>query len=549
MTEKRPRSLVANVRTGAIWNVATTLILRVSNILVTAVTARILAPRDFGVFAVALTAFAIVSAVGELGVASCLIRADLDIGSLAPTMATVSLGTSAVMAGVMALFAGPIATALGSSYAAGPVRVMALAVLLTGVFAVPSAQLVREFKQNKLFLANAISFFPSTIALIVLAKTGDGAMAFAWSRVIGQLAVGCVIIASVNRHYLPGLARPAIMLLVQFGLPLAGANFVNFILLNVDYALVGRLMGTIALGTYVLAFNVSSWPSSLLGTMINNVAMPAFSRVRHDARLMQEAIADGLRAIILVVMPMCALIMALARPLILTLYGSKWSHSAAVLSALTLYAAVSIVCLLFSNILSSMGRTKLLFIIQVIWLGTLAPAMAIGVHEDGIVGAAYAHITVIIPLVLPCYLIAMKRTAGVRIGAIVMAVFPALAAAGVAGLAARIAADLTHGAAMELVVGLLAGGLSYSILAVPQAIPLLNRTQVARLRTTRVGHFYILVARFLGLRVKGRSRHAGARKAGGPKHSRVLSVRPADYGREDRPSPNLAKPLSARASE
>src|SRR5271165_4803345 len=339
MTKSDVRPLASRVRRGALWNLATTLVLRLANIGLTAVVARILAPRDFGVFAVALTAFAIVSAIGELGVASCLIRADLDIDSLAPTMATVSLATSAVLAGAMAIFAKPIATALGSAYAAGPVRVMAIAVVLTGIFAVPSAQLVRDFKQDKLFLANIVSFVPSTLLLLVLAKSGNGSMAFAWSRVVGQLAVGIVLIVSVGRNYGPGLRRSALSVLWKFGLPLAGANFVNFILLNVDYALVGRVMGAVALGTYVLAFNVASWPSNLLGTMINNVAMPAFSRVRHDADLLRNAITDGLRGIALIVMPMCAVIMALARPLVLTLYGAKWAASANVLSALTIYSA------------------------------------------------------------------------------------------------------------------------------------------------------------------------------------------------------------------
>ena len=77
----------------------------------------------------------------------------------------------------MAAFATPIATALGSAAAAGPVRVLALAVVLVGVFAVPTAQMIRDFKQDKIFLANAIAFVPSTVLLIVLAESGSGAMA------------------------------------------------------------------------------------------------------------------------------------------------------------------------------------------------------------------------------------------------------------------------------------------------------------------------------------------------------------------------------------
>ena len=67
------------------------------------------------------------------------------------------------------------------------------------------------------------------------------------------------------------------------GVPLGAANIIGFILLNVDYGLIGHLLGAVALGVYVLAFNVASWPQSLLGAMINNVSMPAFSRVKNDS--------------------------------------------------------------------------------------------------------------------------------------------------------------------------------------------------------------------------------------------------------------------------
>ena len=180
------RSLSASVRRGALWVVASNLLLRVANLALTAIVARILSPHDFGVFAVALTAYVIVSSIGELGVASCLFRADLDIDRLAPTVASIALVSSAILAFAMAAFAGPIATALGSAAAAGPIRVMSLAVLLIGVLAVPNAQMVRDFKQDKIFLANAIAFVPSTVLLIFLAKNGSGAMAFAWSRVATQ---------------------------------------------------------------------------------------------------------------------------------------------------------------------------------------------------------------------------------------------------------------------------------------------------------------------------------------------------------------------------
>src|SRR5262249_28475573 len=159
----------------------------------------------------------------------------------------------------------------------------------------------------------------------------------------------CMLVLFVPKIYRPGLARSALSVLLRFGLPLAAANFVNYILLNVDYVLVGHLLGAVLLGIYVLAFNVASWPASLLGSMINSLSMPACSRVKHDINMLRNAIASAVRAVALIVMPVCALLVAVSRPLVLTLYGSQWTASAEVLSILAAYGAVSIFCVLFAN--------------------------------------------------------------------------------------------------------------------------------------------------------------------------------------------------------
>jgi Polysaccharide biosynthesis protein/Polysaccharide biosynthesis C-terminal domain len=288
----------------------------------------------------------------------------------------------------------------------------------------------------------------------------------------------------VSKHYRPGFARSALSPLLSFGLPLATANIVNYILLNVDYALVGHLLGPVELGIYVLAFNVASWPSSLLWFMISNVSMPAFSRIKHDPDLVKSATASALRALSLIAMPISALTMALARPIVLTLYGAKWAASADVLSILSLYGSISIICLLFANILAGLGRAKFVLVIQLIWLGTLVPIMALGVHQYGIIGAAVAHIIVIGPVVLPSYLVAMKRTTGIRYALLGRAILPALIAALAAGLVAKGAALLLTSPLVQLIIGLTAGGLTYVVVAAPKVIALLNREQAMKLRAS-----------------------------------------------------------------
>jgi PST family polysaccharide transporter len=299
--------------------------------------------------------------------------------------------------------------------------------------------------------------------------------------------------------------------LFKFGIPLASANFVNFILLNVDYALIGRLLGPIDLGVYVLAFNIASWSSSLLGTVINNVAMPAFSRVRHDAELLRGAISSALRIVSLTVMPVCSMTVVLAKPLVLTLYGEKWSASATVLAVLAIYGATSIICMLFANMLAGLGKSKSLLVVQLFWLAALVPAMVIGVHRDGIVGAAIAHIVVIVPLVLPCYLIALKKTTGIHLLALIADMLPAMLAAAAAAAVAWVAASKAGNPPTQLMVGLAVGGIIYVLAVAPQIMGLLSKSNISSARIRRLFRIYDAVARTLGLPTFNPPRHTKRR--------------------------------------
>ena len=507
-----PRSLAANVRRGAIWSFAGTIVLRFSSIGSTAIVARILSPHDFGIFAVATITFTIVTALGEFGVTSCLSRADFEVAKLAPTLWSVSLSSSLLMAGALYGFATPISTALGSGDAAHPVQVMSIVMVIWGITAVPTAQCVREFRTDVLFWANALSFIPGTALLLFLAKHGDGAMAFAWSRVAGQATSCAVVLLSVSKLYLPRITRSALSILFRVGLPLAGANFVGYILQNVDYALISRLLGPVLLGAYVLAFNAASWSMALLGSALNNVSMPAFSRVKHDVVRLRDAMADGVRLVMLIAAPMCMIVMALARPLILTLYGGRWASSNTVLAILSGYGLISVLGVLFSNMLAALGRSTLVLAIQLIWLVGLIPAMAIGVHLDGIVGAAIAHVVIVGPVVLPCYLIALKRVTGVRLTQLAKAALPTLAVATAAGIVAWVTAGMFESPLVQLIAGGVVGGGIYATVMVPQLILLVTRGRTISPKMAKVLTLYYRVGRTLGLRIGPPPRHAASRR-------------------------------------
>ncbi|HEX2700640.1 MAG TPA: lipopolysaccharide biosynthesis protein [Acidimicrobiales bacterium] len=452
---------------GALWGGASAIVFRVANIGIAIIVARLLDPRDFGVFAVAVTVNAILFNISELGVSANLIRNDLVPASISPTITTISIATSSVLATLMFSTAAPLARVLGSPAAAGPIRVLSIGVLLVGFFATPSALLGREFRQDKRFLAEVLGFIVSSVLLIALARAGSGAMAFAWSRVGGQLVAGSSMVYMAGQRYSLGWKREQVRSLLRFGLPLAGANLFNYTLLNVDYIAIGRLLGAVPLGFYLLAFNMSSWASGLLGSMVNSVAGPAFARVKDDRELVHQYLRNAIRAVSTVAFPVSVVSLVFASPIIRTVYGQKWAAAAPALAALAIYGSVRVLCELYGNVMVGMGRTRTLFLMQLGWLMTLIPAMIVGVRTHGIVGAGLAHLGVTTLLVLPFYVHLIGGAVSVGWRFVLRAAGPALVGSLVAGAAGSAAATAASDNLGRLLIGLPVFGVSYLLLLAP----------------------------------------------------------------------------------
>lgn len=439
------------VRSNLAYGIVNSLVLRFGNLVVGIVLARLLLPTDFGVFAVALTIQAVLANFSDIGMTAYLVRSG-DVARRAPTVLTLGLVTGTVLALVMAGAAFPLASAMGAPNATPVIQAMALTLVLTGISAPPTAILQRKFLQSRQLVADFSSLVVGTGLVIPMVLSGMGAMSLAWSRIAGQ-AVAVILLYCLS-GYRPrlrlhaGIARDALV----FGVPLGGANLLSWVLLNADYVLVGRALGAAALGLYVLAFNISSWPTAALTQGIRAVALPAFSHLDDTSSLSRaDVLSRSVGLTIAASAPIGFLLSALASPLVLVVYGNRWRDSAPALAALALFGVFRPVLDLFATYLTARGATRPLFLVQVLWIVCLVPALVLGIHLDGLAGAGLAHVAVCLGIVLPAYLWLVQRE-GMRPSRIVSCCGPPLAAALLAGGAA-IAFTSALGAWSGLLVG------------------------------------------------------------------------------------------------
>lgn len=395
------------------WSAVNSLLQRVSQVGVSILLARLIAPEQFGVFAVALVVLNIVLSVSEMGVSVALVRATGDVREMAPTVTTLSLCSGTVLALICVLGAPWFADAMGAPEATGVIQLMSLALVIAGASAVPGALLQRDFRQDHKFAADTTGFVVSTAVVVVLALMGFGAWSLAWSRIAANLAAAVVMFVLTKERYRPGFDRVQAKSLLSFGLPLAGSSLLVFGVMNVDYIVVGSVLGTIPLGFYLLAFNLSSWPVGAFSAPVRSVSLAAFSQVRDDPEQFQRTFGRALGLLGLFTVPACVLLAALADPLIKVVYGERWAPAAAALAMLVLLGAVRVALELGYDFLASAGRSRAILVIHVVWLGALVPLLILGAHVDGIRGVAIAHVVVVALFIVPAYLIAF-RPYGVR---------------------------------------------------------------------------------------------------------------------------------------
>ncbi len=458
--EERERTApdLSGLGRGALWSGLSSVVLRAGTFMSGIITARIIVPEELGVFAVALTVHLVLISFSELGIGAAMTRhTGGDVRRVAASLATVSAMSSAVLATGMVVFAPVLAGALGATEATTAVRVLALTLVVNAFCTVPAALLSREFRQDKRFVAELAGFLLATGALLVLLLAGWGPMALAWSRVVGMVGLAVVLNVMAGPHHGYGFDRDEVAGVIRFGAPLAAAGLTGVLLGSLDYIVIGRSLGNEALGLYVLAYTISSWPISIFTSIVMGVGVPAFSRVRGDGALLAQHMTAGLRALLTLALPVSALTMGLAKPLVDALYGTRWTGAVPALVVLAAFGALRVPIDLLANVLIALGRTRLLLELQLGWLAVLLPAMVIGVDVFDTAGAAWAHVAVAAAVTLPAYCSAIRRLTGVRARSLVRSAARPFAAAVLAAAASRLVAQTLADPWIGLAAGATAG--------------------------------------------------------------------------------------------
>jgi O-antigen/teichoic acid export membrane protein len=450
------------VGAGLRWSLWSALVGRLVRFLASVVVARLLFPEDFGVYAVALTVMNLLMTVNDLGLIPAMIHWRGRLEEIRPTAMTLALVSSVLLYAGCFFVAPAFSSAMGSPEAVGVVRLITLEILLDGLTVVSVATLLRTFRQNRLAQAELASL-PVFVGLTVgLAALGAGAWSLAVGRLAANLVVAVIVLKVAQGWVRPGFDRVIAKRLLSFGLPLSAGFLIEAVLLNADYLIIGSLLGPVPLGLYLLAYNISSWPSGLVLEAVRRVSIAGFSRLAAGEEL-QRGFVMSFRLLITAILPVCVVLGLLAPPLIGVVYGDRWLDAAGPLRFLAVLAFVRLSVNLMTDVLVGAGRPWRTIALQSIWLMPLVPALVVGVRVAGVDGAAAAHAIVGLTVAIPVGLWNVARI-GIDVRPVLRSLVRPVAAAGVAATLLLVVTSGLTGRFAELLIGGTVAFVTYALI-------------------------------------------------------------------------------------
>lgn len=465
--ESTSRSIGRAAGKGLRWSLMGSVSTRLGGLLLGIALARLLTPADFGLYAIALSAMYFVMHVNDVGLIAATVQWRGRLADMAPTATTLALVFSVLIYGLFWVAAPSFASLAGSPDAAPLVRLLTTVILIDGVTAVRAASLLRSFRQDQITVANLCGLLVNAAVAISLALNGAGPFSFVGGQVAGALVIGGFVLRFARLPWKVGFDGAIARKLMRFGLPLAMGLGVEAVLLNIDYVIVGRVLGTVALGFYLLAFNVSSWAPGVISTAIRWVSVPSFSRLSEDDDSLSPGVQRSITLLVTSVLPIGILLVVLAPALVEFLYGQQWAPAAPVLRFLVVLGIVRMLTMLAVDILTGAGATRAALWLNLGWAVALVPALVVGTRLDGIRGAAIAHAIVAVLIALPLALLALWRI-GVQLRPIPATLVRPLLGGVVAAVICVLVAELTSGSPfVQLAAAGSAGLLAYVVVVTP----------------------------------------------------------------------------------
>ena len=361
----------------------------------TVILARLLAPEDFGLLAIATAALGILLTITDLGLVPALVQRDRSDAQHFDSAWTIGMLRGLVIGLVVMAGAPLIAAAFNEPRATELIRALAVMPLLDAAASIKIAKLTRELRFRPLAISRLVEALANTVGAIGLAPSLG-----VWALVAGQLAAAIcyLLISYVIAPHRPRLALQldAVRSLVRFGRWMFVIGLIAVTGSSLLQLTIARTVGTAGLGLYVLAAKLAFLPVELASEVVGAVAFPVYARLQMNLAQIRRAFQMSIIAMSVVLLPVCSLMIVLAPTLVAEILGDRWAGTAPLIQILAIVGIAGLFGEAVVPILKGLGQPQKVAVVELVQSSLLVLCIWALAPIFGTVGVALAWLPAIL---------------------------------------------------------------------------------------------------------------------------------------------------------
>jgi len=392
---------------GLTWSGIAQVGKEVCRFVITMTLARVLAPQEFGLMAMANVFVGFATLFLDMGIGNALIQRREINEEHCSSAFWLNMAAGAFFMLLFFVVSPGIAMFYRRPELVPIMNVLSISFLVSAVAVVQQSLLMRAMDFWSLMIRDIAATVLSGVLGIVLALKGYGV----WSLVIQMLSwtvFNDLFLWSFS-HWRPRFlfSKRAVKDLMGFSLNMTGFQMVNYFARNVDQLLIGRFLGAQSLGYYAMAYKLMLFPIQNISWVITKVMFPAFSKIQEDLPRVAENYAKMVKYISLVTFPMMLFFFIVAPDVIHLLWGQGWGETVRIVRVLCFCGMIQSIVTVGGSVYMSQGRVDLQFRLSLVNVASTTLSIMIGL-QWGVIGVALAY-TVLNLLWAPISIYAITR--------------------------------------------------------------------------------------------------------------------------------------------
>ena len=377
---------------------------------------RYLTPEEYGLMTIAAVVMSYVGIFSEIGVGAGFIQRQ-NISEAERS----SLYWLSVLVGAILMATVILASPLVAAFYKEPKITFVLILVSSNFLTIALSQQLRldaekrlEFKSVAI-IEIAAAFF-GFLAALLGALQGIGVYALVAASICASWITTALSWVILSRGWRPQfrLSWDDVQWFVNFGGGMVVNNLINHVNTTVDLVLGGRLVGPSQLGLYSVPRNLILQSQLIINPIFTRIGFPLISSIQHDKSKVGRVYLDILSMTSFLNSPVYIFIALFASPIVAVLLGAKFQGSAHLLQILSIWG----LCRSFINpvgsLLFGLGKVRLSLWWNAGVLLIIPPVLYFSSYY-GINGIAWAMSFVMLLLIVPCWVILVGPTCGVRL--------------------------------------------------------------------------------------------------------------------------------------